>query len=174
MLSPITSRLHRAAFVSFVAWTVFGLVAVPTLATLQPVEQILYVGRVGHPSAGLGMVTSRLTFPSGARWDMDSENGPLTLTVSSGKIGVVLGGGLARIKRQENPLQQVRIHRLEPAQMAYLWPGDTLTIVRGYGLRVDNDDFFTAVARVSRLLREPLPAPDSSELSVRWRSGQLR
>lgn len=168
------SPLPRAAFVSFVALVVASLLALPVLAAVQPMEEILRVTRVGHPSAGLGMVDSRLTFPSGSRWDMDSENGPLTLTVETGKIGVVLGGGLARIERQVNPLQEGSIHRLEPAQMAYLWPGDTLTIVRGYGLRVDNDELFTAVAMVSRLLREPLPAPDASERSVRWHPGQRR
>lgn len=151
------SPLPRAAFVSCVALVVASLLALPVLATVQPTEEILRVTRVGNPSAGLGMVDSRLTFPPGARWDMDSENGPLTLTVETGKIGVVLGGGLARIERQVNPLQEGRIHRLEPAQMAYLWPGDTLTIVRGYGLRVDNDELFAAVTEVSRLLREPLP-----------------
>lgn len=42
--------------------------------------------------------------------------------------------------------------------MAFLWPGDELIVVRGYGLRVDNDENGVATAAVSRFVREPLPA----------------
>jgi hypothetical protein len=157
MASRTSSRLRQAAFVSFIAVVLAGLFAAPTLATLQPIEQILRVARYGHPEAGLGQIESRLIFPPGARWEVDPEAGPLTLEVEFGKVGVVLGGGQARIVRYANPLQEIRIHRLQPEQMAYLWPGDKLTVVRGYGVRVDNDDHAPAMALVSRVVREPLP-----------------
>lgn len=157
MHSRMTTRIHRAAFVSLAAVALISLLAVPALAALQPVEQILRVTRAGHPSAGLGVVDSRLIFPPGARWEIDPEAGPLTLSIETGKVGVVLGGGQARIVRQPNPLQEGRVHRLEPEQMAFLWPGDELVIVRGYDLRVDNDDDIVAVTAVSRFVRAPFP-----------------
>jgi hypothetical protein len=150
-------RKHFATLVSFVAVALMGLLAVPAIAALQPVEQILRVAKVGHPSAGLGIVESRLIFPPGARWEIDPEAGPVTMTVETGKIGVVLGGGQARVVRHVNPLQERRIHPLQPEQMTFLWPGDQLVVVRGYGLRVDNDDDAPAMAHVSRVVREPLP-----------------
>ena len=157
MHSRTRSPLHRAAIVTFVVVTLLSLLAVPALAAVQPVEQILRVTRVGHPSAGLGIVESRLIFPPGTRWETDPEAGPLTLTVETGKVGVVLSGGQARIVRHVNPLQAGRVHRLDPEQMAFLWPGDELVVVRGYGLRVDNDEDALATAKVSRVAREPLP-----------------
>lgn len=151
------ARTQRALVVSLVAVSLLNLLAVPALAALQPVEQIVRVTSVGHAASGLGVVESRLIFPPGARWETDPEAGPLTLTVETGKVGVVLGGGLARIERQVNPLQEDRIHRLEPDQMAFLWPGDTLVVVRGYHLRVDNDEDTVATTAVSRVVRAPLP-----------------
>jgi hypothetical protein len=133
-----------------------SLLVVPALAAVQPVEQIRRVTPLGHPSADLGLVESRLIFPAGARWETDPDAGPLTLTVESGKVGVFLGGGLARIERDVSPLQETGFHRLEPGRMAVLWPGDTLVVIRGHQLRVDNDDDHMATAAVSRMLRAPL------------------
>jgi hypothetical protein len=154
-----TRRLigRRFALISLVSVALISLLAVPALAAVQPVEQILRVTDIGHHSADLGLVESRLIFPPGARWKTDPEAGPLTLTVESGKVGVFLGGGLARIERDANPLQAARFHPLEPGQMTMLGPGDTLVVIRGEQLHVDNDDDRMATAAVSRILRAPLP-----------------
>jgi hypothetical protein len=132
-------------------------------AVSSPVELIQRVTHLNHPSADLGLVESRLIFPPGARWDVDPEAGPLTLTVEHGTVGVVLGDGLARIERHVSPLQEARIHRLDPNQMAFLWPGDRLVVVDGYRLRVDNDDAAIAAAMASRIVQAPLPAMPSTE-----------
>lgn len=165
MHSLKTGRPHRVLFVSLVAVALISLTGVPAaIAASQPLEQILHVTQAGRPQSGLSLVESRLTFSPGDRWETDPEAGPLTITVESGKVGVVLGGGLARIERHVSPLQDARFHRLEPGRMAILWPGDTLVVIRGYHLRVDNDEDVVAAAMVSRVLRAPLPAVTASEL----------
>ena len=99
-----TSCLHRAAFVSIIAVALVSVLTMPALATLQPVEHILRITTVGHPSAGPGVVESHLMFPPGSRWHIDPDAGPLTLSIESGKVGVILSGGQARVVRQVNPL----------------------------------------------------------------------
>jgi hypothetical protein len=154
-----TRRLigRRFALISLVSVALISLLAVPALAAVQPVEQILRVTDIGHHSADLGLVESRLIFPPGARWKTDPEAGPLTLTVESGAVGVVLGGGLARIERRVSPLQEAGFQRLEPGQMTVLSSGDTLVVVRGYQLHVDNDNEIMAATGVSRIVLGPLP-----------------
>jgi hypothetical protein len=150
-------RPSHALGVTVVAVALIGLLGVPALAASSPVEQIVRVTSVGPPAADLGLVESRLIFPPGARWESDPDAGPLTLTVESGAVGVVLGGGLARIERRVSPLQEAGFQRLEPGQMTVLSSGDTLVVVRGYQLHVDNDNEIMAATGVSRIVLGPLP-----------------
>jgi hypothetical protein len=169
-----TRKSHRpssALGVAVVAVALIGLLGVPALAAVQPVEQIVRVTSVGPPAADLGLVESRLIFPPGARWEIDPDAGPLTLTVESGTVGVILGGGLARIERHVSPLQEVGFQRLGPGQMTVLSPGDTLVVVRGYQLHVDNDGESMAVTDVSRIVLGPLPIVRDRLTGTQARSG---
>jgi hypothetical protein len=156
----LIGRASRLISLVGVALTVF-LNLPAAMAATAPVEQILHITRLSPAPNDLALIESRLIFPAGARWEIDPDAGPLTLAVESGKVGIVLGGGLARIERQQTPLQAAQFQRLDPGRTATLLPGNKLVVVRGYQLRVDNDDDAIAAITVSRLGR----APDSAAIA---------
>ncbi|MGH2615690.1 MAG: hypothetical protein ACRDJC_10660, partial [Thermomicrobiales bacterium] len=78
-------------------------------------------------------------------------------------VGIFLGGGLARIERQQSPLQDKRFQRLEPGRMAFLSPGDKLVVIRGYELRVENDEDIVVAIAVSRLSHDWDPAMTTAD-----------
>jgi hypothetical protein len=73
-----------------------------------------------------------------------------------------LGGGLARSERQQSLLRAAQLRRLDPSQTATSMPGNTLVVVRGYQLRVDNDED-TVAAAISWIVRAPLPTVATGE-----------
>jgi hypothetical protein len=155
-----TPRLigRASRLISLVGVALTILLTLPAaMAATVPVEQILHFIWLGPVPNERVLIESRLIFPSGAHWEVDPDAGPLKLAVESGELGVVLGGGLARIERHLSPLQPAQFHRLEPGQMASLRPGDALFVIDGYQLRVDNDDDSLAAAVVSRVIHGPLP-----------------
>lgn len=158
MSSPQQSRpagpLRAAELVTIVA---MSLLAVPA-GQAAPVsrQEVLSVQSLGrHPDTFYAMVT-RLTVPPQSTWATDPDDGPLTLRVETGMLGVRLGGGSARLERYANPLLEasrgeVQITPLTPGQVTVLRPGDRLVIVRGFQLTVTNDTEGPATAIVSRM-----------------------
>ena len=97
---------RASRLIALVGVALTALVALPAaMAATAPVEQILRITRLSPAPDDLALIESRLIFPAGARWEIDPDAGPLTLVVESGELDVVLGGGLARIERQQSPLQ---------------------------------------------------------------------
>jgi hypothetical protein len=140
---------------SLVTILVIVLAAVPAvLAASGATEEILSIQRLNRDPDGRSIVTTRLTVPAQTRWVTDPDAGPLTFTVQTGALAVMLGGGSARIDRQSTPLMGQQIGPLQPGRTAVLRPSDRLIIVRGFDLTVTNDGDGQANAIVSRLVQD--------------------
>ena len=70
----------------------------------EAIEEIISVTTVNRHPDVLETVHSRVTFPPESVWRIDPDLGPLSLSVEKGALTVLLGGGLARIEREANPL----------------------------------------------------------------------
>ncbi len=113
-------------------------------------EVIISVSDVNRHPDVLETVHSRITLPPESVWQTDPDLGPLSLSVEKGALTVLLGGGSARIEREENPLTFERIGPLIPGRAAVLGRGDRLVVIRGFDLQVSNDGNVMASALVSR------------------------
>jgi hypothetical protein len=141
----------HSRLVSLVAFALMALATVPAVMAAGATEEVISVQRVGRHQDVLTLVTTRLTVPAQAHWATDPDAGPMTFTVDSGVLGVMLGGGSARIERRMDPLQGGHIGPLRPGRQTILGPGDRLVVVRGFQLVVTNDEDEPASAIVSRL-----------------------
>jgi hypothetical protein len=139
------------------------LLALPTVpaVTAAPgaTENVISILRIDQrPHApDLNVVTTRLTVPPQAQWETNPDAGPLTVTVETGALGVMLGDGSARVERRPDPLLGGHISPVSLDERTVLWPGDRLVIVRGFELTVTNDEDEPASAIVSRLRQAPTP-----------------
>jgi len=141
----------KSRLMALVAVAVMGLAAVPgVIAASDATEAVISVQRVGRPQDVLNLVTTQLSVPAQAEWATDPDPGPMTFTVETGALGVMLGGGSARIERRMDPLQGGHIGPLQPGRQTVLWPGDRLVIVRGFQLEVTNDEDEAASAIVTQ------------------------
>ncbi len=160
----MSPRMHRTesrrprlyALITVVA---LGLMAAPAvIAAPSATEEVISVHSAGRQPDVLDTIVTRLTVPPQAVWETDPAAGPLSLRVETGVLGVMLGGGSARIERQANPLMAEQLDEqimpLPPGRTALLRAGDRLVIVRGFQLTVTNDEERPAIAIVRRLQPE--------------------
>ena len=144
----------KSRLIALIAVALTALATVPAvLADAVATEEVISVQRVGRHQDFLNVVTMRLSVPAHAQWQTDPDAGPMTFTVETGALGVMLGGGSARIERRTDPLQGGHIGPLQPGRQTVLWPGDRLVIVRGFQLVVTNDEDQPASAIVMRHVR---------------------
>jgi hypothetical protein len=145
----------KSQLISLVAVALMALATMPAVMAAQvATEDVINVQRVGRHSDVLNVVTTHLSIPAQARWETDPDAGPLTFTVETGALGVMLGGGSARIERRPDPLQGGHIGPLQPGRQTVLWPGDRLVIVRGFRLMVTNDQNEPGSALVTQYVRQ--------------------
>ena len=145
----------KSRLISFVAIALIALAAVPAVFAAPVVtEKVISVQRVGRHQDVLNVVTTRLSVPAYAQWQTDPDAGPMTFTVETGVLGVLLGGGSARIERRTDLLQGGHIGPLQPGRETVLGPGDRLVIVRGFQLVVTNDEEKPASAIVMQSVRQ--------------------
>lgn len=81
------------AIVALLAAAAGGAMAFPTVR-----EEVISSIGMEQARGAWRITNSRLTVPPGAEWETSLGSGPLALTVESGRISVVLDGGLARIE----------------------------------------------------------------------------
>ena len=165
MRSFRSSRAYtRSRLISFVALALMGHTAVPgAMAAQIATEAVISVERVGGHRDLRQVVTTRLSVPAHAQWQTDPDAGPMSVTVESGTLGVLLGGGSARIERRPDPLLGGHIGPLPPGHEVTLGSGDRLVIVRGFQLVVTNDADEPASAIVSRLRQAAAPTAYGSQ-----------
>jgi len=146
LVAPIVGS--RSVFASAGQATLF--VRPSRASTPEVSEEIISVSEVNRHPDVLEIVHSRITVPPEAMWQTDPDLGPLSLSVEIGALTVFLGGGAARIEREENPLVFEQIGPLTPGRAAVLGRGDRLIVIRGFDLQVSNNGNVTASALVSR------------------------
>lgn len=140
------------AIAALLAAAAGGAMAIPTVR-----EEVISSIGMEQARSAWRITNSRLTVPPGAEWATALGSGPLALTVESGRIRVVLDGGLARIERRPQPLVAGFIRPLETGSRTALLSGDQLVIDRGVELHVTNDDDVGAVAMLLRGRYVPPP-----------------
>jgi hypothetical protein len=145
----------KSRLMALVAVALMALATVPAvMAAADATEDVIGVQRVGRHQDVLNVVTTRLSVPAHAQWQTDPDAGPMTFTVETGAVGVMLDGGSARIERRTDLLLGGHIGPLQPGRETVLGPGDRLVIVRGFQLMVTNDEETPVTAIVMRYMRQ--------------------
>ena len=95
----ITRHRHATSnrlLIAFVAVALIGLTAAPAvLAAPDATEAMISIRTIHRHPDVLTLVTTRLTVPPEAQWAVDPDVGLLTVTVETGTLAVILGGGSA-------------------------------------------------------------------------------